>query len=798
MILSEHWLREWLALDAAMSADDLAAQITKLGLEVDAISPAAPLFSGVVVGKVAAIAAHPDADKLNICQVEDGEGVYEVVCGAANARAGIKIPFAKVGAKLPNDFKIKTAKLRGVVSNGMLCSAAELGLAETSTGLLELPEDAPVGADIRAYMQLEDTLIDIDLTPNRGDCLSVLGVARELANSLNIALTPPAEPEIAITATQMLNISVQAPDYCPRYFGRALMGIDTDARSPLWLQERLRRAGVRVICPAVDVGNYVMLELGQPLHAFDMDKLAGGIDVRLARQGETIALLDGSSRTLDEKTLVIADANGAQAIAGVMGGEASAVSISSRNIFFESAFFSPEKIIGKPRQYQLHTDASHRYERGVDPSLQERALARATALLQSIAGGSAAPICKSEAPEFIPKRLPITLRQARVEKLLGFALSGAQIEGYLTGLGIQLERQQQGVWQALAPAHRFDLSIEADLIEELVRLYGYDNVHKHSRSQRIIRRSGSAIDSVFASLVARGYQQAICYSFVGREGQQLFDPHLEPLALANPISQDLAVMRTSLLPGLVAAVRNNLNRQQKTLRFFESGLVFLPQEGDVALKNLRQQKQIAGVICGARHDESWHKDDLDVDFFDLKADVEALLATSGAQFSFAKADSAHLHPGQAAAAYKLVDGQLEWVGTFGRLHPQLQKQLKIKVPLWVFELVVEKIWAAPKVSQYQKVSEFPARRRDLAIVVNREVSAQQLTDAIYQVAPPELVGLNIFDVYQGPNLESTTKSVAFCLILQALSRTLGDDEVEAMVAKILQHLAQQFAATLRV
>ncbi|NND68552.1 MAG: phenylalanine--tRNA ligase subunit beta, partial [Halioglobus sp.] len=646
MNISEQWLREWVSPD--LSTQDLAHQMTKAGLEVDAIEPVAGGFNGVVVAEITAAEQHPDADKLRVCQVSTGNDSVQVVCGAPNARVGLKAPLATVGAVLPGDFAIKQAQLRGLESQGMLCAEQELGLSDANEGLMELAADAPVGTDLREYLGLDDNTIEIGLTPNRSDCLGLRGIAREVSLLNDLDVTEPDYSPVAPTIDDTFPIAVSDPQHCPRFTGRVLRGIDVSQPSPLWLQEKLRRCGLRSIDAVVDVTNYIMLELGQPMHAFDLDKLSGGITVRTANSGESLELLDGQTVELTADTLLITDDSGPVAMAGVMGGNPTAVSPDTTNLFLEVAFFAPDLMAGKPRSYGLHTDASHRFERGVDWAGQVRALERATQLLLEIVGGEAGPVSEVVHDDALPRRADVTLRAARIKKLLGFELEGAAVERILTGLGLGVTATEDG-WRCSVPSWRFDISIEADLLEELARVYGYNRlpVSKIHADLTVINTREARLSPrhVRRHLSARGYREAITYSFVDPELQRVFDPGVEPVALSNPISADMAVMRTSLLPGLVSAVLHNTNRQQPRVRLFETGLRFTPGEGGLA-----QVPTLAMACTGNRFDESWSVAGQPTDFYYLKGDIESLLALGRCadEFAFEAGTRDALHPGQTA------------------------------------------------------------------------------------------------------------------------------------------------------
>jgi len=792
MKFSEKWLRGW--VNPQVNRDELVARLSMAGLEVDSVTPAAGQFTGIVVGEVLSTEQHPDADKLRVCQVSNGSETFQVVCGAPNVRPGLKIPFAMIGAELPGDFKIKKAKLRGVESNGMLCSAAELQISEENDGLFELAADAPVGEDIRVYLDLDDASIEVDLTPNRGDCLSLAGLAREVGALYNAPVTRPLVPTIAPAHDEVRPVEVLAPAACPRYLGRVIRNVDLSKPTPLWMVERLRRADVRSIDAAVDITNYVMIELGQPLHAFDLAEINGGIRVRMAEEGEKLVLLDGQEVTLRGDTLVIADHTRALAIAGVMGGEHSGVSTDkTRDLFLESAFFDQIAIAGKARSYGLHTDASHRYERGVDSQLAREAMERATALLLEIVGGEAGPIIETVSEQHLPNVAPITLRSERIDQMLGMQMPGSEVEQLLNGLGLTTRASGEGQWQVEVPSHRFDISIEVDLIEELARLYGYNRLPVRYPQARLAPQgkpeARGELPSLRRLLVARGFQEAITYSFIDPKLFELFSPGVEPLLLANPISSDMAAMRASLWPGLVKAVQHNLNRQQDRVRLFESGLRFVGRLGD-----LQQQPMLAGVVCGSRLPEGWANGRDSIDFFDVKADVEAVLGFSGAlgDFTFVAGKHPALHPGQTARIER--DGRE--VGYLGALHPELAKALGLDRTVYVFELVLSDV-VEGRLPKFSELSKFPETRRDLALIAGRDVASSSVLDVIRDNAGEWLTDLRLFDVYQGKGIDPDRKSLAVGLTWQHPSRTLNDDEVNATLQNILTSLEQGLNTTLR-
>ncbi len=792
MKFSEQWLRGW--VNPQVSRDELVARLSMAGLEVDSVTPAAGQFSGIVVGEILATEQHPDADKLRVCQVSNGQETFQVVCGAPNARPGIKIPFAMIGAELPGDFKIKKAKLRGVESFGMLCSAAELEISEENDGLLELAADAPVGEDIRQYLNLDDASIEIGLTPNRGDCLSLAGLARDVSALYNVPVTRPVVPAVPAAHDEVRAVDVSAPAACPRYLGRVIRNVDLSKPTPLWLVERLRRSDVRSIDAAVDITNYVMLELGQPMHAFDLAEINGGIRVRMAEEDEKLVLLDGQEVALRADTLVIADHTRALAIAGVMGGEHSGVDTAkTRDLFLESAFFEPISVAGKARSYGLHTDASHRYERGVDSQLAREAMERATALLLEVVGGEAGPIVEAVSEQHLPSIAPVTLRAERIAQMLGMEMDPAQVEQLLNNLGLATEADGAGQWTVNVPSHRFDISLEVDLIEELARLYGYNNLPVRYPQARLAPQARpetrGELPNLRRLLVARGYQEAITYSFIDPKLFELFSPGVEPLLLANPISSDMAAMRASLWPGLVKAVQHNLNRQQDRVRLFESGLRFVGQLG-----NLAQEPMIAGVVTGSRLPEGWANGRDTIDFFDVKADVEALLGHSGAldDFTFVAGKHPALHPGQTAEIQR--EGKV--VGYLGALHPELAKALDLDRQVFVFELVLADV-VEGRLPKFSELSKFPETRRDLALIAGRDVASQDVLDVIRDNAGEWLTDLRLFDVYQGKGIDPDRKSLAVGLTWQHPSRTLNDDEVNTTLHTILTSLEQRLNTTLR-
>ena len=788
MIISEQWLRSW--VNPALTTEELAHQLTMAGLEVDAVTPVAGQFSGVVVAEILSAEQHPDADKLRVCQVAVGDETVQIVCGAPNARAGLKAPLARVGAVLPGDFKIKKAKLRGVESQGMLCAEAELQLSEANAGLMELASDAPVGTDLREYLGLDDVTIEIGLTPNRADCLGIRGIARDVAALNSLAICEPELAPVPAVIADEFPIVIDAPEKCPRYLGRVIKGVDLTRPSPLFITERLRRAGLRPIDAVVDVTNYVMLELGQPLHAFDLDTLSGGIVVRESKPSEQMTLLDGSDISLSQGSLLIADHERPLALAGIMGGEQSGVSAATTHIFLESAFFAPEPMAGRARGYGLHTDASHRYERGVDWQLQRTAIERATQLLLDIVGGQAGPVSEVVSEQTLPTLAVIELRSSRIQRVLGFEMDGTLVEDILRRLGFVVESVSDGCWRCTSPSWRFDMSQEVDLIEELARIYGYNRLPvsrvRASLELTPSREDSRSLSAIRRQLVARGFHEAITYSFVAPAMQQLFDPLIAPVELRNPISADLAVMRTSLIPGLAKALAHNVKRQNTRVRLFESGARFLPGEP------LVQQPMMALAITGARLQESWSNSGEKLDFFDLKGEVEQLLSGAAGEFSYRAAKRAGLHDGQTAEIV-LAD---RVVGVLGAIHPEAAKQLDLPANTFFAEFHLDVVLSAP-LPVCEDISRFPETRRDIAVVVSSSVPAADVLAVVTSVAGASLEDLRIFDVYTGQGIEPNKKSLALGLTFRDRERTLDDAEISETMTQVVDSLKEKFSAELR-
>lgn len=788
MKFPESWLREHVT--TAAPREELSARLTAIGLEVEELQVLGEGLDGVLVAEILSCERHPEADRLQVCQVATGAGTVQIVCGAPNARPGLKAPLATVGAKLPGGIAIGAAKLRGVDSQGMLCSAKELGIDADASGLLELPANAPVGEPIAAFLGLPDASFELKLTPNRADCFSVRGIAFDVAAALGAQVSPMAIPEAAATSAAAFEVALGAGADCPRYCGRVIEGVDAKAASPLWMTERLKRAGLRPISPLVDITNYVMLELGQPMHAFDAATLAGPVGVRRARRGETLKLLDEREVALDEGFLAITDADRPVALAGVMGGFDTRVTDATTRVFLESAHFAPDAIIGRARRLGLHTDASHRFERGVDPQLPRLALERATALVLEIMGGQAGAITEAVLPEFLPQPQPVALRRARLERVLGVAVADAEVERILRALGMQVEATAEG-WSVLPPSRRFDIAIEEDLIEEIARIHGYETIPTTTPTGevRLVAPSETRVaDAVLRrQLTGRDFIEAINYAFLDAATLEAWQLDKDAVALANPLTAELGVMRTALLPGLVSALGRNRARQQPRVRLFELGKVFHLADGAP-----RETPRIAAVACGPQSAEQWALDDRNVDFYDLKAEVEGLLALAGARAEFRPDDSPWGHPGRSASVWR--DGQR--IGWVGHLHPRLAKSLDLDGEVVGFELDLAPL-AARDVPRAGELSRFPSVRRDIALVVPETTPWAALETSLQAALGGLLREVVLFDRYVGPGLESGSKSLAMGLILQDVSRTLTDRDADQAVATALEALAKDCGARLR-
>lgn len=785
MKLSENWLREW--VNPSVSAAELAHKLNMAGLEAEAEPMLAVLPKGIVVGKILSTTPHPQADRLRVCEVDAGTGeVLQIVCGAANARPGILIPAALPGAVLPNGTQISKAALRGVESSGMLCSASELGLVEKSDGLLELDLTAKPGTPIEIHLGLADNSIVLELTPNRGDCLSIAGLARETAALYRLQVTHPRIRPAIVEPEARVNVIVDDNVGCPHYVGRVVIGLNTSARTPDWMSERLRRSGIRTIHPVVDITNYVMIELGQPMHGFDADRLKGAIRVRRAKAGEQLKLLNEQTIALDSRDLLITDDSGPLVLAGVMGGTTSGCSTQTTAIFLEAACFEPVSIATSGRRHKLLSDSRYRFERGVDPALQRQAVERATALVQQICGGKAGPIVEvGVAPNHVAE---IALRHSQVTRLLGCEIPSERVVPLLHSLGLTVTPTGAHSWIAKVPPHRYDLRLEADLVEEIGRLHGYDNIAPRAYAAELApfspKETERALDRVKDALIARGYQEVVTYSFVDPKIQTQLDPETPGVLLDNPIAETMAVMRTTIWSGLIPTWQYNRQRQQKRARLFEAGAVYaLEDSGN------REQTKLAGLIAGPQLPEQWGAANRPVDFFDAKADLEALFGTA---LSYESAQHPALHPGRTARIVR--DGVA--VGWLGALHPRLAEAFDISEALYLFELD----WAAVRglaLPVPGGVSEFPSSRRDLAFVVDEAVAAQALAKVIREAAGPLLKSLQTFDVYRGTGLPAGRKSVAFGLIFQDYSRTLNVEEVDAVAAQVAASVQARLGGSVR-
>lgn len=778
----------------AVGPAELARRLTLAGLEVESVAPVAPPFSGVVVGEVLECSGHPEADKLSVCQVTtDGSDRLQIICGAPNVRKGLRVAVARVGALLPADVRIERATLRGLESHGMLCSARELGLGEEHDGILELPASLPLGRDVRAALDLDDVVMEVNATPNRGDCMSVFGIARDYAAAQERRHLKASTPPVAAAHSGAFPVRIDWGGGCPVFASRVIRGVRAGGTSPAWLTERLRRIGLNSISPIVDVTNYVMIELGQPMHAYDLARLEQGIVVRAAHAGERVTLLDDREYELGADYLVIADAAGPVGLGGIMGGKRTSIGASTTEVLLEAAYFTPAVIAGRARRLGLFTDAAQRFERGVDPTLPQIAMERATALLLEIAGGEAGPVQMSRAP-VVPDPLPewVSLRRSRLARLLGTSVPDEEVRAVLAAIAEEVQPETQG-WRVRRPPHRFDIRIEADLIEEVARLRGFDRIAElHAVAPQIPgfdTETHVPGDRLLAAMADSGYREAITYSFVDPAVQRLMFPEAPALALANPISVELSEMRVSLWPGLVLACRENMRRQQSRIRLFEIGNRY-----DVTGEALREIETLGGVATGSRWPEQWGNAREPIDFYDVKADIENVLALTGAgeEFEFVPATLACLRPGRTARIVR--EGQA--VGYLGEVHPRLIKALGLSNTLFLFELEIEVAFSS-KTLQLRKISRFPSVRRDLAVVVNESVPLAVLRENVTVSASGLLSELRIFDVYRGAGIEIGRKSIALGLILQDSSRTLTDVDADAVVASVVARLRDVLSAAIR-
>lgn len=786
MQFSYSWLKT--QADTRLSADEFGHLLTMSGLEVEEAETAAPAFSNVVVAEVKSVEKHPDADRLNITRVDAGTGeLIQIVCGAPNVKAGIKVPCALPGAVLPGNFKIKPTKMRGQVSNGMLCSTNELGLPDDGIdGLYILPDNAPVGENLRNYLDLDDTVFTLKITPNRTDCLSIKGLARETAALTGCAFNQPAIQAAAIGSSKTQPVRIDAPEDCGRFLSRVIENVDAQAATPEWMKNRLARSGIRSISALVDIGNYVMLEIGQPMHVFDADKLSGSIIVRRANEGETLACLNEKTVTLSDNTLVVADEKGALSMAGLMGGEASAISDGTRNIVIESAWFAPEIIAGKSRQYGFGSDSSFRFERGVDFELQRDAIERASELILQICGGQAGEIV--EAVGKLPERKTVSVRTERITKLLGVTIDEARIENILASLGLQPQKISDGL-QVTSPSFRYDIEIEADLIEEIARVYGYENIPDDYTSGRLkmmaLPETQRPRFAAYRQMAARGYQEVVSYAFVNEQWEQDFAANSNPIRLQNPLAAQYSVMRSTLIGGLVEILQNNLNRKQNRVRVFEIARVFSKDSDGRFI----QKERLSGLVYGSAQPEQWGEKTRPVDFYDIKGDVEELLA--GKHAEFVKAEHPALHPGRTAEIK--INGKT--VGFIGELHPQwLQKYDLPQAPL-VFEVDMAAVLEQEK-TVYWPVSKFQPSRRDLAFVLPESTGYAELHAALSSVRSPLIQEIALFDVYRGTGLPDNMKSMAVKIMLQDMEATLTDEAVEPLIAELIK-AAESAGAQLR-
>ena len=791
MKISENWLRTW--VNPAIDSETLSDQLTMLGLEVDELAPVAKPFTGVVVGEVLTVEQHPDADRLRVTTVNIGSGEpLQIVCGAPNVRAGMKAPVATIGAVLPGDFKIKKGKLRGVESQGMLCGASEIDLEDKIDGLLELPADAPVGVNIREYLKLDDNVIDISITPNRGDCFSIRGIAREIAVINKLQMNEPDIKSVDATIADEKKVVIST-EGAPRYLGRVIKNVNVKAATPEWMEQALARSGIRTHSILVDVTNYVLMELGQPMHAFDLAKIEGTVHVRQAQPQEKLQLLNDQEVELQEDIMVIADDQKALAIAGIMGGLASSVTDDTTDIFLESAFFAPLAIAGRARRFGLHTDSSQRYERGVDFELPLIAMNRASQLIQELAGGEFGPITVAEKTEILPKREAIELKQAQVDQLLGYQLTADFIADALTRLGCEVTVKAEGEWNVVPPSHRYDMAIYQDLIEEVARIDGYDNIQISLPSmdvQLAKYQDRFEIAELRQTIVTLGYQEAISFSFADAKLEKQLNPQVNLLMLANPISSDLAAMRSTLLSSLIPCVQYNLNRQQSRVRFFELGLRFDYQNAK-SIEDLKQIPTLALVAVGSQQSESWHVKPQPMDFFDFKGEIEEILAAGRVKVEYVRSERAWLHPGQSAEI--LVDGQP--IGYLGRLHPSLENELDLSTT-WVAELNQTAVLQS-YVSNFTELSRFPSIRRDIALLISDNINVRDIQQLIEKTGGELLDSTWLFDVYTGQGVEEGKRSLAFALLWQHPSRTLEDAEIKSGMDNIIQVLENTYQATLR-
>jgi len=808
MQFSEKWLRSM--ADPKMTSDELSHMLTMSGLEVEEVEPVALPFSNVVVAQVLEVARHPNADRLNVCQVDAGTGtLLNIVCGAPNVRPGMKVPCAMAGALLPpgpdgKPFEIKVGSLRGVESQGMLCSARELRLSEDHDGLLELPADAPVGQNFRDYYQLNDLKFTIKLTPNRADCLSLLGVAREVAALAGVELKAPACLPVAPSSDEVLPVRIDAPDLCGRFSGRVIRGLNARAQTPGWMKRRLERSGQRPISALVDISNYVMLELGRPTHVFDLQKINGSLEVRWGKPGESVELLNGNTVAGDEGVGVIADAAGVQSLAGIMGGEASAVSLDTQDIYVEAAFWWPQAIQGRARRYNFSTDAAHRFERGVDFATTVDHIERITTLIVEICGQKDKTVIGPIDDQSInlPQRKPVTVRTARAQKIIGIPLTDADIADVFTRLGLPFV-QEPGQFMVTPPSFRFDIEIEEDLVEEIARVHGFENIPALAPvAPNVMRASAEARRSLFdlrSHLADLDYQEVLNFSFVEQAWETDFAANDAPIRLLNPIASQMSVMRSTLVGSLVANLRYNLNRKLQRIRVFEIASVYRRDasvdDGPLTVAGYRQPRRVAAIAYGGAAEEQWGLPGRNVDFFDIKSDLESLLLPRVARF--VRAEHPALHPGRSAQV--IVGDQV--VGFIGELHPKWQQKYELPLAPVVFEVDAEVLQDCG-LPEYQEISRFPAVTRDLALVVPQALPVQELLDTFYtEKQSNPLCGIAqvfvLFDEYQGKGLSQNEKSLAFRFTLQDTQATLNDTDVDAAMEAFVAAAIKIHGARLR-
>ncbi|UDG80939.1 Phenylalanine--tRNA ligase beta subunit [Candidatus Hartigia pinicola] len=795
MKFSELWLREWVNL--TISSEKLANQITMTGLEIDDITSVSEQFDGVIIGQIVECKQHPDADRLHITKINIGNNhVLDIVCGAQNCRQGLKVAVATIGSMLPNNFKIKKVKLRGKLSEGMLCAYSELGIAsDTYNSIIELPLDAPIGTNLRQYLTLDDNIIEISITANRADCLSILGIAREVAVINKHNLNEPLINKIIPTIADSFPIRIEVPEACPRFLSRVIKNIDISVPTPIWMKEKLRRSGISSINAVIDITNYVLLELGQPQNAYDFDCLHGALIIRMAKKNEKLVLLDSRELILESDTLVISDEKKTLGIAGICNGKYSQVSSQTKNILLECAFFNPLSITGRARYYGLQNNASYRFERGVDFKLQFKAIERATQLIFDICGGYVGKILDITNSEYLPQSAHVVLTRNKLDRLIGYVIDNSTVTDILIRLGFKVD-MKQAYWNVIVPSWRFDIQIEEDLIEEVTRVYGYDNIPNVSLHANLIiiepKENQLPLSRVKAQLVDRGYHEIITYSFVDQKIQGLIHPGQKVLTLTNPISVDMSVMRISLLTGLLTTVLYNQKRQQNRIRLFESGLSFIPDHQSEY--QIHQKAVLAGVITGYKYADHWSLDKQIVDFFDLKGDLEAILELTGklTQITFRPIIHSALHPGQSAGVY--LDN--EHIGIIGVIHPNLEHKLNLNGRAIVFEISSDAI-KNRKIPYAKEISRYPSNRRDISIIVPQNVSAADVVAECKKISINHIVGINLFDVYCGKEIANGYKSLAISLFFQDMRCTMEEKDIKTTIDLCVAALQKRFSASLR-